>query len=173
MVDAFTVFFLTFAIAVTVLFAAMAPLTDLLDGGPWGDRLAPTLLFLIVAIVYETAFVSLRGQTPGRDLLDLKVVGVCSSDAPSRLAAMARATGWAVVLIPDWRVTAAIVAAAAVWVVVDPRGRGPHDLFVGTTVIPYNADVEEGLIMSGASETAIDERYGPRSWRALVGLPRR
>ena len=173
-VDLFTVFFLTFALAVTVLFVVMAPLTRLLDVGPWGTRLAPTLLFVVVAVAYETTFVSRRGQTPGRDLLNVKVLGHDGYSAPSTWTAFARALCWgAVALVPDPRIGIALAVASVLWLLVDPAGRGPHDRLVGTSVIPYDADIEEGPIARPRRTEEIEDRYGPRSLRALVGMPKR
>ena len=162
-------FFCAFALAVTVLFWAMAPLTDALDRGPWGRALAPTLLVALVGVVYETVFVAARGQTPAKDLFDVKVVVRGTPDAPDRLRAGGRSVlVWSWLLVPDLRVALLLVAAGALATALQPGGRGPHDRLLGTDVVGYDADVEEGPI-ARPDDGAVERRYGPRSWwRALT-----
>ena len=171
-VDAFTVFFVTFGLAVSVLFAVMAPLTDALDLGPWGRALAPTLVFVLLAVTYETVFVALRGQTPGKDLLNVKVTRDGTS-APLWVTAFVRAVvAWSVVVVAvvDLRVGLAIVAAGVLALVIDPGRMGVLDRLCGTTVISYDADLEEGPIDVRGSSDDLESRYGPRLWRSLTGV---
>lgn len=163
-VDLFTVFFLTFALAVTALFFVMAPLTEVLDVGPWGTALAPTLLFVVVAAVYETVFVAQRGQTPGKDLLGLRITHTADAVdvVPTAVASLARA---GLVTMPfllphPVLVTLGLVVLAAPVVVGRP---GLHDLLTGTHVEAYDADAVEGPIADD-SAAGVEARYGPRSW---------
>ena len=175
-VDLFTVFFCTFALAVTVLVPVMAPLTDLLDRGPWGRSLAPALLIALVGITYETVFTAGRGQTPAKDLFCIKVVAASTPDPPARRRVAIRATllwSWIVVPLPGSTVAAGVVivfvvgmAAAAL----DPARRALHDRLLTTEVIAYDADAVEGAVVSTPA-SVIEARYGARSWwRSLAGM---
>lgn len=171
LVDIFTVFFCTFALAVTVLVPVTAPLTDLLDRGPWGRTLAPALLIAVVGIVYETVFTAARGQTPAKDLLCIKLVGRSTTDPPSpRRAALRAALLWSWVLIPHAGVALALGVVAAASLAAGRDGRGLHDRLFGTEVIPYDADAVEGAILTKPASGAVEARYGARSWwRSLTG----
>ncbi|MEQ8840288.1 MAG: RDD family protein [Acidimicrobiales bacterium] len=166
LVDGFTVFFLSFGLAVTVLFAVMAPLTDALDVGPWGRALAPALLVFVVAVTYETAFVARRGQTPGKELCNVKVIAV---DAPGPRAFGRAVVAWGVLVVPDFGLALLPVAVGVVALLADPRGRSVFDRVFGTWVIDYDADIEEGPVVAAASSDEIESRYGPRLWRAVTG----
>jgi len=172
LVDGFTLFFVMFGLSVSVLFVVMGPLTRLLDVEPWGTRLAPTLVFVLIAVGYETFFVSRRGQTPGRDLLNLKVVGDAGT-APSPWRSFAHSLCWAVVLVPEWRIVAGLVVASVLWLLIDPTGRGPQNRLTGTWVIRYDADVEEGPVVASKKGEDLEDIYGPRSLRSFIGIPRR
>ena len=165
-VDLFTIFFLTFALAVTVLFAVMRPLSDALDIGPWGTSFAPTLLFGIVAVLYETAFVCLRGQTPGKDLLNLRVTRT-DDTIPTRETALGRSIVLTLPLLaPDPAIGVIVVLAIAAPVAFGSAGL--HERIARTMVSAYDADAEEPAL-PGVPPDAIEERYGPRSWwRALT-----
>ncbi|MDW3217837.1 MAG: RDD family protein [Acidimicrobiales bacterium] len=163
LIDVFTVFFCTFALAVTVLVPVTAPLTDLLDRGPWGRALGPAVLIAVVGIVYEAVFTAARGQTPAKDLLCIKVVARSTPDTPTPLRAVLRAAVlWSWVLL----VHPALIALFAVGLAF----RGGHDRLFDTEVIPYDADAVEGPIVAAPPTRVIEARYGARSWwRSLTG----
>lgn len=175
-VDLFTVFFCTFALAVTVLVPAMAPLTDLLDRGPWGRSLAPALLFALVGVVYETVFTAGRGQTPAKDLLCIKVVHASTPDPPARRRVAIRAAmlwSWVVVPLPGSTLAAVVLSvflSGMALTALDPAHRAPHDRLLTTEVISYDADAMEGAVVPTPAG-AIEARYGARSWwRSLAGM---
>lgn len=160
-VDLFTVFFLTFALAVTALFAVMPALTDALDIGPWGRTLAPTLLFVMIAVVYETVFVSLRGQTPGKDLLCLRV-----TDGAGVPPAAGVSLGRSALMAMPFLLPHPLLVATTLVVLAAPMAVGRvslHDLLTGTDVDAYDADALEGPV-PGSSSAEVEARYGPRSW---------
>jgi uncharacterized RDD family membrane protein YckC len=172
-VDAFTIFFLTFGLAVTVLFAFMAELTDMLALDPWGRSLAPALLFFVVAVVYEATFVSRRGQTPGKDLLDVRVIDALDPEGsriPTPSVAAARAlVAWSVVFVPDLRLAFALAAAGALLLLLAPVRLAVLDRIVTTAVVAYDADLEEGPVDDRVPADDLEHRYGPRLWRSLTG----
>lgn len=172
-VDAFTVFFLTFGLAVTVLFAFMAELTDMLALEPWGRSLAPALLFFVVAVVYESTFVSLRGQTPGKDLLDVRVVDALDAEGariPTPSVASARAVlAWSVAFVPDLRLAFGLAATGALLLLLGPVRLAVLDRIMTTAVVAYDADREEGPLDDRVPADDLEHRYGPRLWRSLTG----
>lgn len=169
-VDVFTVFFCTFALAATVLVPVTAPLTDLLDRGPWGRALGPAVLVAIVGVVYETVFTAARGQTPAKDLLCVKVVVASTSHTPAPVRAALRAAllwSWVLLVHPALMVVALLAVFSPA---VGPSGCGVHDRLFDTEVIPYDADAVEGPIAATPTTRAVEARYGARSWwRSLTG----
>ncbi|GJM39506.1 MAG: hypothetical protein DHS20C19_28730 [Acidimicrobiales bacterium] len=170
LVDVFTVFFCTFALAATVLVPVTAPLTDLLDRGPWGRSLGPAVLLVIVGVVYETVFTAARGQTPAKDLLCIKVVAAATPDPPAPVRAALRAAllwSWVLLVHP----TVMVAALAAVFALaVGSSARGLHDRLFDTEVIAYDADAVEGPIPAAPTTRAVEATYSARSWwRSLTG----
>jgi uncharacterized RDD family membrane protein YckC len=85
---------------------------------------------LVVTVLYETIFVGLRGQTPGKMVLRITVVRVESGGLPGWGRALTRAVLPAVAnLVPFGGL---IVYAWLLW---DPRRQGLHDKLAQTLVI--------------------------------------
>lgn len=184
LVDAFTVFFLTFAIVIVFLVSFMDRLSDAVDPEPWGRALMATLLYIAVTFVYEVVFISQRGQTPGKDLLDLKVVSVRTGRHPTLPVAALRALPVAVLrLVPGAAVGTAATLAVGVSVPFDRRRRALHDLLAGTVVVSYDADAHEENDSGDDIEDgeppaldrdALDRTYRTGSWlrsRTTVARP--
>ena len=164
-IDAFTVLFLTFGAAVSVLVLAMDPLTRALDVGPWGQSLAPLLLYCLISIVYETVFTARCGQTPGKDLLKVRVVDAATGELPG----WPSATGRAVVMALPRLVPGVVIGTIAVFGYAAPvpasGGRGVQDLLCGTRVEFHDATAESEDRPDWESSTAgLAHQYGPRSW---------
>lgn len=171
-IDLFTVFFLTFALAVTVLVAITGPLTSALDVGPWGRTLGPVLLFTGVGLLYETVFIAARGQTPGKDVLHIRVVDAATGETPDVGAALRRSViVGATRLVPGVGIGTVSVLALAVTMPFDRDQRGAHDLAAGTRVVHHEPDHDDAVRSSWQGfEDDIEARYGPRSWwRAFTG----
>lgn len=160
LVDVVTVLFVNLAL---VLIGG-APLVDAAverwSPEPWGDSFVPTVLFATLFLVYETTFVAVRGQTPGMDLLGTKVVVTSTGEHPGWRRALVRTLPLATLrLVPGALVGTAAMLAVGVSIPVDRRRRGLHDLLTGTTVVSYDADVDEpGPI----DRDELAETYGPR-----------
>lgn len=102
-------------------------------------------LFAGLLTAYELVFVSRLGQTPGKDLLHVKVASHGTRTTPGAERAVRR---WlvplAVVLSPDLRLAVAVVVLSIALALVTPGRRTGHDLLADTWVIAYDADEEEG-----------------------------
>jgi uncharacterized RDD family membrane protein YckC len=146
-----------------------APLIDQLssrfDPSPWGRSFVAMLMYSLVASVYEVVFLSIRGQTPGKDLLDLKVVVRGTVDHPSWSTSVLRVLPIAVLrVVPPPLVGACLVGVLGVSSPIDRDRRGLHDLLAGTIVISFDADeddIDEPVPEIDRHELA--ETYGPRS----------
>lgn len=102
------------------------------------------LLFAGLLTAYELVFGSRLGQTPGQDLLHVKVAVAGTAEAPGLVRAARRwAVPLAAVLWADARVGAALLVVTAALALVVPGRRSGHDLLAGTWVIAYDADADE------------------------------
>lgn len=92
------------------------------------------LLALLVGAVYEVAFVTRRGQTPGKMLLGVRVVVAGTDHVPDLGRAVTRwGVPTALSLVP---VVGPFLALAAFGVILwDPLRRGWHDRAAGTLVV--------------------------------------
>ena len=168
-IDMFTVLFMTLGIVVLGLAPAMDALSDRMAPDPWGRALAATILYTIVASVYEVAFLVVRGQTPGKDLLHLRVVGAGTGEPPGWSAAIRRTLPFAVLrLVPGVLLGTVIVLALGASVPFDPRRRGLHDVLGDTVVVRYDADAEEAEPLR-VDRDELSKVYGPRSIWQLFG----
>lgn len=155
--DAVTVFFVLWMLAVLQLLGFVSDLADRFSPEPWGRALVPTLVFCVAWGVYEVVFLRYNdGQTPGKDFLDIRVVRRIDGNDPSVLRAALRwlipgaatALVWPVV---DWPVAPlALTAATAVTALFDTQHRAVHDHLTGTIVVHYrhrsdDSDSEDDL----------------------------
>lgn len=167
-IDLVTVLFLTLAIVLV----GTAPLID--DAAsrwapePWGSAFVSTLLFSVTFFVYETAFLAVRGQTPGMDLVQLKVIVPATGEHPSWRRAALRTLPLTLLRV----VPTAIFGTVAMLLVgisapVDRRRRGLHDFLAGTIVISYDADAddedEDGGVPQRVDRDDLADTYGSRS----------
>jgi uncharacterized RDD family membrane protein YckC len=85
---------------------------------------------ILVTILYETSFVGLRGQTPGKMVVRISVVRVENGDRPGWGRALMRSVLPAVAnLVPFGGL---IVYGWLLW---DPRRQGLHDKVAQTLVV--------------------------------------
>jgi uncharacterized RDD family membrane protein YckC len=168
-VDMFTVLFLTLAVVLLGLAPAMDAISDRLAPGPWGRALAATVLYSIVASVYEVAFLVTRGQTPGKDLLNLRVVDAATGEPPGWSGAIRRTLPFAALrLVPGPILGTVIVVVLGASVPFDRRGRALHDVLAGTVVVRHDADAEQHDLPR-LDRAELSKVYGPRSvWEQLV-----
>ena len=80
-IDLATVFFLMWALVVTRVLFFMDRLSDRIHPDPWGRAFVATVTFVVLATVYEIVFlVANKGQTPGKDIMKLRVIRRAEGD---------------------------------------------------------------------------------------------
>lgn len=170
-VDMITTLFVTLALVLVGLAPLIDNLSTRFDPEPWGRAFVATILYMLVSAVYEVVFTALRGQTPGKDLLDLKVVACGSTRQPSWGASVRRVAPIAGLrLLPGALVGTLALGVLGVSSPFDQQRRALHDRVAGTRVISYDADLEE----SDDDPREVDREdlaatYGPRSlWDYLM-----
>jgi len=177
--DMFTVLFLTLALVLMGLAPVMNSISTRWAPEPWGSAAAATLLYALVATVYETVFVALRGQTPGKDVCNVKVVDVHTGQPPGWGRALVRTLSFTLLrLIPGVVLGTAAPLLVGVPAVANRRGRSPVDLLARTIVIRHDADsdadgeADDGEVTDDGKghvdRDALAATYGPRSVRDLV-----
>lgn len=114
------------------------------DPDPWGRWFAPTVAFCVIFAVFEVLFlVRNRGQTPGKDLMKLRVVPCRGGDKISVGRAVRRwvLLGIAALVHPIW------MAAVVLGIVGLPAAmtgrRSMCDRLAGTVVVHYDRDRED------------------------------
>jgi uncharacterized RDD family membrane protein YckC len=158
--DALVVFWLQFALTVLGVLWYIDSSTDYVDGQairtvahrgpePWGDDFAPLITYIVLAFIYEVAFIAARGQTPAKERLKIRVTRVSDGKTPTIAQAMLRSSVVAVFrLVPGalmlvGNLTAFLTGATAPF---NMRRRALHDYLAGTMVVRYDADLHEGNI---------------------------
>jgi uncharacterized RDD family membrane protein YckC len=132
-------------LVVTQLFWFMDKLSDRLDPEPWKRGFVATLTFVVLSGIYEVVFlVHNKGQTPGKDIMKLRVVPTDGRLDIAPVVALRRwlLPGISVMLSPMW-MAAAAVAATGVTVPLGTRRRAVHDVIAGTLVVPYDRERED------------------------------
>lgn len=107
---------------------------DLNDPDSFDNASRFRLANLVVAGVYSVAFVSIRGQTPGKILVRTKVVDATTRQIPSITAAVIRyAVPVAVTFVPVIGGLLGLLVYA--WLLWDPQRQGIHDKAANTLVV--------------------------------------
>jgi uncharacterized RDD family membrane protein YckC len=175
--DAFTVLFVMLAMVLLGLAPLMRWASDRVAPAPWGDALAATLTYALIAAVYEVTFLALRGQTPGKDVCKLKVVVAGTGSVPSWRRALVRTLPIAAARLVPGVLAGSLAVIPLGCTVAAGRRRAVHDLLAGTEVVAYDADGDAALDAARSkadrAQPEIDraelaEVYGPRSVRDLV-----
>lgn len=133
------------ALVVLQVFWFMDELSGRVDPEPWGRAFVATVTFVVLHGVYEVTFLTLnQGQTPGRDLLRIRVVPARGDDVLDARRALRRwvLPGLSALVPPVWAggLLVAGVTATAAW---PRRRRGAADLLAGTVVVHYDRDKED------------------------------
>ena len=158
--DALVVFWLQFALTILGVLWYIDSSTDIVNGEsvrtvshrgpePWGDDFAPLITFIVLAFIYEVAFISLRGQTPAKERLKIRVTRVADGKIPTLGQAIRRSSVVAVFrLVPGALMLVGNLVAFATGVTApfNMRRRALHDYLAGTMVVRYDADLHEGNI---------------------------
>jgi len=158
--DAIVVFWIQFALTVLGVFWYIDSRTDVVNGEtirtvahrgpePWGDDFAPLMTFIALAFIYEVAFIAVRGQTPAKERLKIRVTRVADGKTPTLWQAIVRSSVVGVFrLVPGALMLVGNLAAFATGLTApfNLRRRGLHDYVAGTMVVRYDADFHEGPI---------------------------
>jgi uncharacterized RDD family membrane protein YckC len=168
-IDAVTVLSLHLTLVLVGLASVIDAASDRWAPDPWGRALVATITYAAITVVYEVVFLAVRGQTPGKDLLDIKVVEVATLDRPRWWVALVRTLPIvALRLVPG--VVAGTVAVLALGVSAPARRRrGVHDLLAGTMVVYYDAAaMEPESVPEPIDRGALAATYGPRRLADLL-----
>ena len=158
--DAIVVFWIQFALTVLGVFWYIDSSTDIVNGEtvrtvahrgpqPWGDDFAPLMTFIALAFIYEVAFIAVRGQTPAKERLKIRVTRVADGKTPTLWQAVVRSSVvGAFRLVPGALMLVGNLAAFATGLTApfNLRRRALHDYLAGTMVVRYDADFHEGHI---------------------------
>jgi len=145
LVDSVTVLFVNLALVLIGGAALVDRAVDRWSPEPWGDSFVPTIVYASLFLIYESAVVAARGQTPGMDLLHLKVVVASTGRQPAVPRAIVRTVPLVVLrLVPGAVAGTLAMLGLGVSCPVDRQRRAVHDLLAGTVVIAYDADTEDG-----------------------------
>lgn len=117
----------------------------LLGGSALVGRDQARPLFFVLLSAYELVYVIRLGQTPGKDLLDIRVTGPDGAPPSPARAGLRWLPLLAVAAIPDPRASFVLLLAVTAPAALGRARRGTHDLLAGTVVVAYDADHEEGL----------------------------
>jgi len=159
--DLVTVVFINLALVLVGGAALVDAAADRWSPEPWGRSFVPTLVYAVIFAVYETAFVAVRGQTPGMDLVDLKVVVPATGEHPGWRRALLRTLPMiGLRIVPGALLGTLAMLGVGASIPLDRQRRGLHDLLVGTTVIAYDADEDDDP--GPIDRDALAETYGPR-----------
>ena len=114
------------------LFCVTGALGFVLFGDPWpGAGAAWVLRDLLPALVFVIGWAQF-GATPGKLLLDLRVVDVARGERPGYVRAIIRYLGYFVSFLT--------LGLGFLWVVFDRRSQALHDKLAGTCVIVADDD---------------------------------
>ena len=117
----------------------------------WVDSSATVFVTLAgFYAVLEIVYIALRGQTPAKEVLKIRVVRSEGSGPPGWRVTLVRwlLPGLAIALpsvLPWWTAFIALVVLGAP-AMLDPQRRTIHDRLAGTVVVPYDAKRIEGPV---------------------------
>jgi uncharacterized RDD family membrane protein YckC len=149
LMDAAVVFFVLWVLVVLRLLWFMGSLSDDVDPRPWGRAFVPTVAFVVMFLAYEVVYlVRNQGQTPGKELLKVRVVRAANDAGELVTPGPARALVRSLVPVLTWLVSPAALAlgllfAPATSVPWSRRRAAWHDHLGGTAVVHYDRQAEE------------------------------
>jgi uncharacterized RDD family membrane protein YckC len=125
---------ITAAVIAVVLILAI-PFAGIIGSGPQRQLTGPiagfvVLVILAVAVItlgYFPYFWTRGGATPGMRMMSLKVVRDVDGGPLT--------TGQAIIRLLGYWVSSAVLYLGFIWVLIDKRRRGWHDLIAGTVVV--------------------------------------
>lgn len=126
LIDGLLIALLTFILVVAVAFlAVLAASFGQRDQPPPIERLI-VLCGALISVVYYVGYWAKSGQTVGKSMLGIKVVGTDGS----RLS-----TGKALLRYIGYLVSGIVLSLGFLWIAYDPKRQGWHDKIAGTYVI--------------------------------------
>lgn len=143
-IDVLTVLCVLWAAIVMHIFWFIGPLAEDHQPDPWGGRFVTTVAFVALWMLYEWAFlVYSKGQTPGKDIMKLRVISTGGSPEVGSAQALLRWTPLAVLpwIAPVWAVPIALAAVALP--LVGRRRRAVHEVVSRTRVVAFDRDRED------------------------------
>lgn len=173
-VDLVTVLFVNLALVLGGLASVVDSASTRWAPEPWGRALVATIAYSAILLVYEVVFLALRGQTPGKDLFNLKVVEKTTLARPRWWVALVRTLPIVVLrLVPGAAVGTLAIGGLGVTAPFGAR-RGLHDWLAGTIVVSYDATaMEPESIVEPIDRRELATKYGPRSLADFVNRRRR
>lgn len=144
LIDAGTVLAVLWALVVVRVLWFMDAASDALAPEPWGRGFVVTLCFVVLSALYEVVFlVWNKGQTPGKDIMGIRVVRRDGGEHIALVRALARWSPVGIVpfLRPLW--LAASVVVVIVLPAIGTARRALTDVVAGTAVVPYERDRED------------------------------
>jgi uncharacterized RDD family membrane protein YckC len=145
LLDAAVVFFVLWVLVVLRVLWFMGGLAEDVDPEPWGTAFVPTVAFVVLFLAYEVVYlVRNQGQTPGKELLKVRVVRH-GADGP---IGPARALVRSLLPVLTWLASPAVLAlgllfAPATSVPWSERRAAWHDHLSGTAVVHHDRRADE------------------------------
>lgn len=170
LLDALTVFFLLWALAVIQVLWPVNQLARQVAPAPWGAAFIPTMLFALCVGAHEVYFTAMnRGQTPGMDVCRVRVVPIDGASlGVSRCIARAAPTALLWLVPPLW-LGALLVAATGLPGLIGATRMSFQDRLARTRVVPFDRNREDpdsatvpGPVMRRNFRRALDVGRGRR-----------
>jgi uncharacterized RDD family membrane protein YckC len=143
-IDAATVATLLWTLVVLHVLWFMDDWSDRLQPRLWGRGFVATVSFAVIAVAYQTVFiVANRGQTPGKDIMNLRVVPSSGPGDVGPGRAMVRSVPFAALVLVrpvSLLVGVAIALVVSLWT---PGRRSLPDRLAATAVVSYDRDAED------------------------------
>lgn len=140
-VDIATVVAWVWAMSVAHLLYYVPRWSDDVAPEPWGRFFLIGMSIAVLAVVYEVAFTTRTGATPGKDLMHLRVVDAQTGATPTLAQAVRRAVPLAAVwAVPGLWGAVPLTAALGATAAPSADRRAVHDLIGGTLVVAAVAD---------------------------------
>jgi uncharacterized RDD family membrane protein YckC len=139
LLDSLAVFWIEFALVVMGAAFWVAPLTDRIHPGPWGRAFVATITYAVFLVIYEVVFITANGQTPGKDLLKIKVVRVVDGETPTLNQALRRSLVHAALcVVPKAWLASLAQFAVGLTSLRSPMRRSLADHVAGTQVVYFD-----------------------------------
>ena len=173
--DLLVVFFIEFVLVVVQVFWFMDDVSDSVQPEPWGRSFMATVIFIGIYAIYEVIFhTRANGQTPGKLLLQVKVVRAADGEAPRWWQSAVRwpLVGVAFPLLfapnlgfPNFLWLVGIALAPGITAIFSKNRRGIHDLLAATIVVSHEPTEEEKRQDQQIRDRARERREKYSVWR--------